>query len=765
MDPVIYCFSDLDTNQITNIHFLVIFDNITARYRDRKSGIQNVFVGSDIYLDSSAKPNARHPFDGNIVVNTDYMEHIMDHIFTKMGIDTDRVLHPILMTEPLCNPDHSRKIVSELLFECYQVPSVCYTIDALCSYYANNHGELKDGLIVSIGHSAIHIIPVVNGHHVPAHSKRINYGGHQAADHLLKLMQLKYPSFPVKMTYLQAQHLFQQHTYVAVDYIQELRDIEKACKSGDESSFLSKTHVIQFPFIKPDFTEEDRLAAAERKRKENADRLRAQTAKQRAEKLVEKQSLLEQLHALKEFKTSAPSLDDYLYELKENGFETEADFELAINGTDYVIRKIQAKMNGEEFTEEDPYVIAAQALKAAPNFDLVDIPDAALTPEQIKEKRKQRLLKANYDARERMRKEKELAKQKEEEARRVEEEQKANDFAGWLSKVYAKRDKIVDKIRARRKKRAALADRRSQASQERMKAIAGLASDADGNTSKGTMNDGATGGSSGAGASSTGGAGLGFGASKSAVPKRRRRKQHDDGFGADDEDWMIYRQINTGEGHEDTDDEESDMTQLEELNALLLSNDPNFDATSTETLLSDSKPFSKTIISQLTYGPNGYTGADDLSKQYQLCLNVERARVPEVFFQPSMVGMDQAGIIEVMEEVLNRFEEPLRSRMAENVFITGTPASLPNFRERIYNEIRANRPVDTEVNVRVARDLSLDAWKGASMWAQKAWKDGQVLGTQGKQGYGFMSKRVWEECGHEYLVESVLGNSVWKGGK
>ena len=45
-----------------------------------------------------------------------------------------------------------------------------------------------------------------------------------------------------------------------------------------------------------------------------------------------------------------------------------------------------------------------------PSFPLVDIPDHQLTEDQIKDKRKQKLNKAGYDARMRLKAEKEIAK-------------------------------------------------------------------------------------------------------------------------------------------------------------------------------------------------------------------------------------------------------------------------------------------------------------------------------------------------------------------
>lgn len=95
---------------------------------------------------------------------------MLDYTFMKLGIDTDRIDHPMLMTETLCNPEYSRsrtygetltKEMNELLFEAYNVPSVNYGLDSLFSAYANDVRE--DGLIVSAGRTTTTIVPLVKG--------------------------------------------------------------------------------------------------------------------------------------------------------------------------------------------------------------------------------------------------------------------------------------------------------------------------------------------------------------------------------------------------------------------------------------------------------------------------------------------------------------------------------------------------------------------------------------------------------------------------
>ena len=68
-----------------------------------------------------------------------------------------------------------RGYMSELLFENYNIPAVSYGIDALFSAYhsyARRGVPLRDALVVSSGHQATHIMPVLDGKFDARHCKR-----------------------------------------------------------------------------------------------------------------------------------------------------------------------------------------------------------------------------------------------------------------------------------------------------------------------------------------------------------------------------------------------------------------------------------------------------------------------------------------------------------------------------------------------------------------------------------------------------------------
>jgi actin-related protein 5 len=132
--------------------------------------------------------------------------------------------------------------MTELLFETYSAPAVSYGIDALFSYKQNVTASEPTALVISSSNHATHVIPVIEGRGILSQAKRLQWGGTQAIEFMLKLLQLKYPAFPSKLTLLQAQTLVWDHCYVAQDY------------GADVACILDRTHLkdadrtIQFPY-------------------------------------------------------------------------------------------------------------------------------------------------------------------------------------------------------------------------------------------------------------------------------------------------------------------------------------------------------------------------------------------------------------------------------------------------------------------------------------------------------------------------------------
>jgi actin-related protein 5 len=58
-------------------------------------------------------------------------------------------------------------------------------------------------------------------------------------------------------------------------------------------------------------------------------------------------------------------------------------------------------------------------------------------------------------------------------------------------------------------------------------------------------------------------------------------------------------------------------------------------------------------------------------EKYQFPLGTELMRAPELLFQPSMIGHEQAGLSETIEHVLKMFSTEEQSRLVNDIYIMG----------------------------------------------------------------------------------------------
>ncbi|KAJ1959269.1 Nuclear actin-protein involved in chromatin remodeling [Dispira parvispora] len=703
------------------------FENALGKFKDRKinQGRQTVLVGDDMYSVSVGRLKGKSPFDGGVICNVEPMESILDYTMLQLGIQSESIDHPVVMTEPLCVPGYHRQLVSELLFEGYGVPSVAYGVDSLFSYYENHGGLDHAGVLLSCGHTGSHVIPITGGQAQLDSAKRLAFGGQMCVDGLFKLLQLKYPVFPDRITPYQVQHMVHHHTYFANDYKNELSHYR------DHDYLANHDRVIQYPYTVETVVEksEEELERLAQKRREQMKRMQEIAAKNRLEKLIRNEQDLETFTRAKEAKKSE-SKTAFNERLKALGFRNETELDDTIKKLQTAINRAQNKDLGDDKSEAQ-----------APSFPLVNIPDEELNDADRREKKKQRLLKAGFDARERAQKAKEEAKLKEEEAIRKDEERRLTDPMAWLEELKRKRWDLKEKMEQRTQVKQQLANRHSHLAQMRMKNISALASNDVGGLTPGMS-------PSVSGASGEGGAN----ADVATTGRRRRRAPTEDTFGADDSDWAIYRAINREEGSEDEEEEENDQALLIQYEELLEKHDPGY---LKGLVLAENDKIRHSTMYQFTRGvaniPEEGT-PEDTAQHHQLHLNVERIRVPEALFQPQAMGIEQAGLVEIIDGLYHQLGlQNLRSPQgAQYLFCTGGSSLIPHLKERLQYAVQSIIPVGTPVHVQQARDPLWDSWRGAARWASTL--------NQADWARYAITKADYEEYGPRYLKENPMGN-------
>ncbi|CAN6640663.1 actin-related protein 5 [Trichomonascus vanleenenianus] len=674
-----------------------VFYTQVSKFRDRKVARTYQLVGNEAYVDQAGKSNIRSPFDGSMIQNWDMIETVLDYSFAKISVQSQgSVDNPVVMSEMLGCPMAQRKTMNEMLFELYGVPATCFGVDSMFSYRYNKMGS--NGLIISAGNDTIDLIPMSNGKGVVSLAKRINWGGRYASAYLQSLLSLKYPVFPTKITGTQAMLLMQDHCYVSKDYDEEIAHYL------DWDGLADRERVVEAPYTPTVVVEKsaEELARIAEKRKESGRRLQEQAAKVRLEKLLEKENDIQYYRNLQERVESANKKDKKRL-LDADSFRDEQALQKKISELDRAIRRARKQDIGDDDMDEEP-----------PSFPLIDVLDEDLDEDSIKEKRRQKLMKANYDARMRAKEEKEAEKKRLEEEEKQDAEWRERDKEGWLEDRRSKLMEIFNRRRERQQLKEDLSNRKSHAAQMRMKSIAALATE----SSRGS--------------------------------KRRRRGQGeddaDDTFGANDEDWMVYRDITK---EVDSEAEEDEQRLVEKLHQQLNEHDPEFriDEYAREAGAID---WRDSVINMFLRGPREFDH-ESQAQAHQIHLNVERIRVPEVMFQPSIAGIDQAGIMEIADDIiLRRFPGGItqHSDLTQNIFLTGGLANFEDFDARVHRELRALLPVGTPIKVTRAMSPSADAWKGMSQWA-----------TTDEFRHKMVTRQEYEEYGSEYIKEHGYGNS------
>jgi len=199
------------------------------------------------------------------------------------------------------------------------------------------------------------------------------------------------------------------------------------------------------------------------------------------------------------------------------------------------------------------------------------------------------------------------------------------------------------------------------------------------------------------------------------ISQLARNNKEEDNFGVNDSDWDVYKQISRDA--EDSDSEEE-----------------NLKAQEYETVLkehSTEEEFNK-----------------NCADWHQVHLSTELSVVPEILFQPSIIGLDQSGLAETIQFIFSKYSDADVARLGNNVFLTGGLAAIPGLKERLELELRQILPFQSTFKVECCEDPVLDGWRGASAWAS----DPNNLKS------GFLSKSEYESQGEGYLKEHACSN-------
>ncbi|KAL8551999.1 hypothetical protein ACS0TY_000887 [Phlomoides rotata] len=645
----------------------VIFRNIIQRPRHKITGETITVVGDHNpallkYFDCT-RSGPRSAFDGNVVYQFEIMEYILDFGLDRLGADQSEINHPVLITECICNPVQSRSKMAELLFETYGVPSVAFGVDAAFSYKYNQQLGIcsSDGLAVCSGFNTSHVIPFLNGEPVYEACCRTNIGGYHVTDYLKQLLSLKYPHHMSNFTWEKIEDLKMDHCYIAPDYASEVRLFQTGDKKAEE-----KTRCWQLPWTPAPVEEapsEEELARKAALREKQGQRLREMAEAKRFNRINDLENEIRELDMLLQRLRNATE-HDISSILAKTIYTSKQDTESALVKATQSLRKAKGEPV-ESVDKMEP--------SSAEKYNLINVPDEMLTPDQLKQKRKQLFIKSTSEARQ-QKKQKQLEEELERERqKKLEEERRLENPEQYLEELRAKHRDLSEKLEQRKRLKT---------------------------------NGGHTNGNN----NGSGGVGRGERLNPSQRERMRLlttaafdRGKGEDTFGTRDEDWQLYKLMSRDNDDDDDDRSDPDEAELARISTRLQEIDPNF---------FKSEPGSSTSEAP-RFRP--------LTKEdFQITFGVERFRCPEILFNPNLIGLDQAGLDEMVGISIRRLPskgESVGERITDSILLTGGSCLFPGMSERLEAGIRMIRPCGARIKIFKASDPILDAWRGASAYA------------------------------------------------
>lgn len=85
--------------------------------------------------------------------------------------------------------------------------------------------------------------------------------------------------------------------------------------------------------------------------------------------------------------------------------------------------------------------------------------------------------------------------------------------------------------------------------------------------------------------------------------------------------------------------------------------------------------------------------------RYSISMNSLRFIVPEIIFNPSLIGIEEGGLQEGIAQSINNCHADYKNLLYENIVLTGGNCCLPNFNERLNHELIPNSDYDSDINV------------------------------------------------------------------
>ncbi|KAI0304949.1 alpha-centractin [Russula brevipes] len=111
----------------------------------------------------------------------------------------------------------------------------------------------------------------------------------------------------------------------------------------------------------------------------------------------------------------------------------------------------------------------------------------------------------------------------------------------------------------------------------------------------------------------------------------------------------------------------------------------------------------------------GRTGDFRLPDGKAIALGPERFRAPEILFNPEIIGLEYAGVHQVVVDSINRVDMDLRKSLYSNIVLSGGTTLCTGYGDRLLNEVK--RMKDGKIKIYAPPERKYSTWIGGSILA------------------------------------------------